>query len=77
MTTTNPNEVPKYHATPELLDAIYARTAEQAQARIDAEQRAREWPRDVDRLLVKLAHTVAAHEERIAALEARAGVGRG
>lgn len=69
--TTNPNKVPKYDPTPEMLDQICARTTEQALAQRRAEQWALEWPWLVERTLAALAGRSAMQDETLASLNAR------
>lgn len=64
-----------YKHTPdaEQLEQIFAQSTRSALSRRDAERRAREWPQQVDELLVLVVRKVAALESRIAVLEARKG----
>lgn len=71
--STHPNDVPKYDATPEMLDQIYARTAQQLVREQEAKRRALEWPGQVDKLLASLVGNVAALQARVAELEAGVG----
>lgn len=59
--------------TVELLNRHFDRGVEHFVQQRKAEQRAKEWPHDVEKLLVALVEQVAAHGARIAALEARLG----
>lgn len=63
--------IEKHTLTQEQLEQIFARSAEQAMRQREAERRAREWPHQVDELLVLVVRKVAALEARIATLEAR------
>ena len=74
---TNRNETPAFGLPPEQLDQLFARTTAGLVSDREARRRAAEWPGQVSELLATLARTVAAHEDRIAALEARLGAGRG
>lgn len=73
----NRNETPVFGLGREQLDSMFARTTAGLVSDRDARRRAAEWPGQVSDLLATLVRTVAAHEERIAALEARLGAGRG
>lgn len=75
--TENRNETPVFGLGREQLDGVFARTTAGLVSDRDARRRAAEWPGQVSDLLATLVRTVAAHEERIAALEARLGADRG
>lgn len=69
----HPNYVKRYEVTPELLDQMYARTAQQLLDQKAAERRAQEWPGQVEQLLATMAAKVVALESRVAELEAGRG----
>lgn len=73
MKTNHPNDVPKYHATPEQLEQMFARTVQQALDERAAKQSAAEWPLQVEKLLATLVGKVSALEGRIAELETGKG----
>jgi len=52
---------------------LFARTVQQAEQRQEAERRAREWPGEVEQLLVALAGAVRDLSARVAELEAGQG----
>ena len=70
---TNGNEIPRYEPTPEQLQQLFDRQAEQ----VDAERASREhlaaWPVVGPQVLKALADRVVALEERVAALTPAAG----
>lgn len=63
--------------TVETLNRLFDRGVEHFVQQRTAEQRAKEWPLDVERLLVTLAEQVVAQDRRIKALETRLGERRG
>lgn len=65
----------KYPVSPELLDRLLDSTVRMAREQREAEQRALEWPRNVNELLASLARAVAAVQARVAVLEAKLGIG--
>lgn len=75
--TGNRNETPVFGLSREQLDGMFARTTAGLVSDREARRRAAEWPGQVNDLLATLVRTLAAHEDRIAALEARLGHGRG
>ena len=72
---SNPNEVPKYEPTPEMLDQIAASRAASAAEQSQAERRALEWPMHVNEALECLARGVGSLQARLAVLEAKLGIG--
>jgi hypothetical protein len=59
--------------TVEMLNRLFDRGVEDFIRRREAEQREKEWPRDVEQLLAALVEQAATYGARIAALEARLG----
>lgn len=69
----HPNYVPKYDASPELLEQMYAQSVELDMQKVEAKRREQEWPVQVEQLLVSLVRSVQALQARIATLEAARG----
>lgn len=65
---TNGNDVTRYGISPEQVDALFARSNEQAQADLEARQRAVEWPGVVEKALLKLFRGSATHDDALAAI---------
>lgn len=59
--------------TVEMLNRLFDQGVEDFIRQREAEQRAKEWPRDVEQLLAALVEQAAAYGARIAALEVRLG----
>lgn len=68
----NRNHTPVFGLPPEQLDALFARSNDQALADRDARQRAAAWPGEVERLLASMACELVALRERVDAVEVAA-----
>jgi hypothetical protein len=68
----NPNTTEKFGLSSEALDALFARTTEQLAAGREAQQRAVEWPGQVESAIATLARELVTLRERVNAVEAAA-----
>ena len=67
---THPNYVPTYTPTAEQFDHILAQSTAQILGKKEAERRAKEWPSNIEQLLIAAADRINDLEARMTVLEA-------